>query len=139
MFKGFVKVRKKTENIHRFYRKEQTGLSLLDNRKMVYDNSEESIAALPFGMLHALILNRIRHIMLFLPKGIDPGFSGREYIIDNYSNPFQRKNEVGEFWNYTDLKKDFGVGSLLSIANDLSLPIINKLFKIVKEDLDVNI
>lgn len=84
-----------------------------------------------FGMHHAVILDSVRHNMLFMPEGFAHGFSALEDAIFNYkcSNIYNKQSEGGIIWNDPDLAINWGVTNPLLSEKDNALPTLNKFIQ----------
>ncbi|HLT07261.1 MAG TPA: dTDP-4-dehydrorhamnose 3,5-epimerase [Cyclobacteriaceae bacterium] len=85
-----------------------------------------------FGKHHAVILDSIRHNMLYIPKGFAHGFAVLEDAVFSYkcSDLYHRESESGIIWNDPELNINWQVDNPILSDKDKTWPTIEKFKEI---------
>lgn len=85
-----------------------------------------------FGKHHAVILDSIRHNMLYIPKGFAHGFAVLEDAVFSYkcSDLYHRESEGGIIWNDPELNINWQVDNPILSDKDKTWPTIEKFKEI---------
>ncbi len=85
-----------------------------------------------FGMHHAVILDSVRHNMLYIPKGFAHGFAVLEDAVFSYkcSNLYDKDSEGGIIWDDPELDIDWQITNPVLSDKDRSWPGIQKFKEI---------
>ena len=84
-----------------------------------------------FGKYHAVILDSVRHNMLYIPKGFAHGFAVLEDAVFSYkcSNLYHKESEGGIIWDDPELGIDWKVTSPILSEKDKLWPGIKEFKK----------
>lgn len=85
-----------------------------------------------FGKHHSVILDSIRHNMLYIPKGFAHGFAVLEDAVFSYkcSDLYHRESEGGIIWNDPELNINWQVDNPILSDKDKTWPTIEKFKEI---------
>src|SRR5690606_11729500 len=84
-----------------------------------------------FGKHHSVILDSVRHNMLYIPVGFAHGFAVIEDAVFSYkcSNLYSKENEGGIIWDDQELKIDWKIANQVLSKKEKNWPGIKKLKK----------
>jgi dTDP-4-dehydrorhamnose 3,5-epimerase len=85
-----------------------------------------------FGKHHSVILDSIRHNMLYIPEGFAHGFAVIEDAVFSYkcSNLYNRESEGGIIWNDPELNIDWQIRDPVLSDKDTTWPTIQEFKEI---------
>src|SRR5690554_1674327 len=85
-----------------------------------------------FGKYHGVMLDSVRHNMLYIPKGFAHGFAVLEDAVFSYkcSNLYHRESEGGIIWDDPELGIDWKVANPILSEKDQLWPRIKEFKKI---------
>ncbi|MDN3669002.1 dTDP-4-dehydrorhamnose 3,5-epimerase [Echinicola jeungdonensis] len=81
-----------------------------------------------FGQAYGVILDGVKHNMLFVPEGFAHGFAVLEDAVFTYkcSNFYNKASEGGIIWNDIDLNLDWDVSNPIISEKDAALPTLEE-------------